>query len=139
MRHETFHLHLYGPDAQANDASWLETKPILTSFESAAQRLANFLPTVLVEPDGSFAWAGKNHQVVGMIYDASETIQYVEIRGHCDQNQMRRLVETLSGTTEIDDFAVMMLPERQWKNFQFFERLLPESRPDQTESTGFAG
>lgn len=136
MHHETFHIHLYGPHSGATDASSSQTTPILTSFEAAAQRLISFLPMVLLEPDGSFAWAGKNHQVVGMIYDAESVIQYVEFRGHCDREQMKTLVKTLSGTDKIDDFAVMMLPERQWKNFQFFERLLPEAESDASKPAG---
>lgn len=95
------------------------------------------LPNVLLEPDGSFAWTGENHQLVGMIYDAAMMIQYVELRGHCDRFQLRKLVQTLSGTDQIGDFAIMILPERQWKIFQSFEMSLPaksKNPPDDRES-----
>lgn len=125
MSLDTFHIHLYGPPAEPTSESASATTPIPTSFEAAQGRLEQTLSNVLLEPDGSFAWASKDHRVVGMIYDAAMLIQYVEFRGHCDQLQLRKLVKTLSGTDQIDDFAVMVLPERQWKNFQSFVRSLP--------------
>ncbi|QDV40221.1 hypothetical protein Enr13x_00270 [Stieleria neptunia] len=132
MPTEPFHIHLYGPHPHDGRLPSPETTPIPTSFEAAGERLNRSLPSVLFEPDGSFAWAGKDHQVVGMVYDAAMLIQYVEIRGHCDATQLRKLVETLAGTTQIDPFAVMVLPERQWKNFQTFAISLPargQNRP----------
>jgi len=120
-----FHIHLYGPllsDGPQEPPATASTCPIESSFESAQGRLEQHLPAVLLEPDGSFAWAGPNHQVVGMIYDAAEKIQYIELRGRCAGRQLRRLIETLAGTDAIDQFAVMVLPERQWKVFQSFEK-----------------
>lgn len=67
-----------------------------------------------------------------MIYDAAMVIQYVELRGHCDATRLRKLVETLAGTTQIDQFAVMVLPERQWKNFQTFAISLPGGAPNRS-------
>jgi hypothetical protein len=126
MSLETFHIHLYGPErSTSGPASSRQTNPIPTSFEAAQQRLESLLPSVLLEPDGSFAWAGNGHQVVGMIYDAATEIQYVELRGHCDRSQLRKLVQTLVGAPRIDEFAIMVLPNRQWKIFQSFEISLP--------------
>ena len=133
MSSETFHIHLYGPnDVSAGQSSSRQTAPIPTSFEAAQQRLKKSLPTVLLEPDGSFAWAGSSHQVVGMIYDAATMIQYVELRGHCDRSQLRKLVQTLSGALRIDDFAIMVLPDRRWKIFQSFEMSLPAATKNQS-------
>ncbi|QEF96001.1 hypothetical protein Mal15_00270 [Stieleria maiorica] len=129
MPTDSFHIHLYGPRPDTNLSSGGPMPPIPTSFEAAGERLQRSLPMVLLEPDGSFAWAGKHHQVVGMIYDAAMEIQYVELRGHCDAKNLRKLVETLAGTVEIDPFAVMVLPERQWKNFQSFANSLVASAP----------
>ena len=110
MSTETFHIHLYGPDPNAHPSATQKTAPIPTSFEAAQQRLLRTLPKVLLEPDGSFAWASDNQQAVGMIYDAAQLVQYVELRGHCDRSSLRLLVETLTGTEKIDDFATMVLP-----------------------------
>jgi hypothetical protein len=128
MSSETFHIHLYGPDDSSDGpSSSRQTAPIPTSFEAAQQRLEKSLPKVLLEPDGSFAWAGNGYQIVGMIYDAATVIQYVELRGHCDQSQLRKLVQTLAGELRIDGFGVMVLPDRQWKIFQSFETSLPSA------------
>ncbi|WP_372894367.1 hypothetical protein [Stieleria sp.] len=130
MPTDSFHIYLYGPHPHADRLPSPDTTPIPTSFEAAGERLHQSLPSILFEPDGSFAWASKDHQVVGMIYDAAMEIQYVEIRGHCDASRLRKLVEILAGTTQIDQFAVMVLPERQWKNFQSFAISLPASDPN---------
>lgn len=96
--------------------------PLDSDFESAQQRLREQIPATLLEPDGSLAWAGADFQIVGMIYDAAETIQYIELRGHCRGRQLRQLIETVAGTPRIEQFSVMVLPDRQWKIFQSFER-----------------
>ncbi len=132
MHTVSFHIHLYGPHPHADRLPSPATTPIPTSFEAAGQRLHQSLPSILFEPDGSFAWASTDHQVVGMIYDAAMVIQYVELRGHCDATRLRKLVETLAGTTQIDQFAVMVLPERQWKNFQTFAISLPGGAPNRS-------
>ncbi|KAA5541094.1 hypothetical protein FYK55_19570 [Roseiconus nitratireducens] len=119
-----FHIHLYGP--ATSDRRDRRTPPIPTSFESAMERLQTDLSRVLLEPDGSLAWAGQDFRLVGMLYDAASQIQYVELRGTCRRHQLRRLVETVAGFREIDDFAVMELPQRQWKDFQSFANQLPE-------------
>jgi hypothetical protein len=130
MSIETFHIHLYGPDPLDRPSVPGQTTPLPTSFEAAQQRLRTCLPNVLLEPDGSLAWAGKDHQIVGMIYDAATMIQYVELRGRCDRIRLREFVETLAGSKQIDQFATMILPERQWKIFHSFERSLPSSPTD---------
>lgn len=122
MSSKSFHIHLYGPQESDQKPIAERTPAIPTSFEAAQQRLSDALPDVLLEPDGSFAWAGPTFQIVGMIYDAADQIQYVELRGHCDPAHLRQLIEILSGMSNIDQFLVMVLPERQWKNFQSFEK-----------------
>lgn len=138
MRADTFHIHLYGPiqpygepiqpyggpPGEADRSSGPRTSPIPTTFDAATDRMLRSLPMVLLEPDGSFAWAGSDHQIVGMIYDAAMSIQYVEIRGHADADRLRKLVQALVGHGNINELAVMVLPERQWKDFQSFERML---------------
>lgn len=120
-----FHIHLYGPPHDSGGRNGPQTSPIPTSFEAAQERLRQSLPNVLLEADGSLAWANRGFQIVGMIYDAATMIQYVEIRGHCDRSILRSFVATLVGTVHIDHFPVMVLPDRQWKKFQSFEKTLP--------------
>ena len=145
MATDTFHIYLYGPPQGTDAATLNRGTPFATSFEAAAERLLENLPTVLLEPDGSFAWASGEGEIVGMIYDAAMLIQYVELRGHGNlgkenwpagdrttgdnrpqfrQSPLRHLVQSLAGTPLVDDFSVLVLPERQWKDFQSFEKSL---------------
>lgn len=107
-----FHLYLYGPGQG----------PIETSFEAAEARLIE-LPRLYFEPDGSFVWAidQGRQQVFGMIYDAANRIQYVELRGQCDLTTWQSLVFAINGCRRID-LEVLKLPERQLQNLQSFER-----------------
>ncbi|MCC9600851.1 hypothetical protein LOC67_09760 [Stieleria sp. JC731] len=98
--------------------------PIPTSFEAAMQRLETLVPQPLSEPDGSIAWAGSDHRIVGMIYDAAGHIQYLELRGYGTAYHWRTLIQSICGQANIDRFSIMLLPERQWKNFQSFANLL---------------
>ena len=125
MSDNDFHIHLYGRSPGDLPPQGQRTNPIPTSFEEAQQRLLERMPEMLFEPDGSFAWASVKHQLVGMIYDAGGQIQYVELRGHCAPQQLRDLIETLAGSPQIDEFAVMVLPNRQWKIFHTFEKSVP--------------
>jgi hypothetical protein len=162
MTRDEFHIHLYGPlpldsgmdssppgeDARTvrseressgptsalDPNRWIATTPIPASFEEAASRLAEQLPEVLLEPDGSLAWASPDHQVVGMIYDAMGSIQYLELRGRCTAEQLRQLVEVISGMTNVDRFAAMLLPERQWKIFQSVAESFQNRSEGATES-----
>ncbi len=77
----SFHIHLYGPHESDEPLSALTARPLPSDFEAAQRRLEQQLPGVLFEPDGSFAWAGGDFQIVGIVYDAADAIQYVELRG----------------------------------------------------------
>ena len=108
---QDFHIYLYGP-AQG---------PIDTTFEDAAERLQR-LDRLAFEPDGSFVWArnGGRQKVFGMLYDAANQIQYVELRGQVDLETFQTIVKAISND-QIDDLAVMKLPERQLQQLQDFE------------------
>ena len=116
-----FHLHLYGPFVEGGE---LPTR-FPSRFETALARLQMAFPKALIEPDGSVAWASPSHQLVGMIYDSGDDIEYVELRGHCRRSELFQFVTQLSGDEEISGFAVMELPQRQWKNLQEFAMELP--------------
>lgn len=125
-----FHVHIYGP--AAGEMRNVGEKPpgtssVPSSFEEALTRLERDIPSVLLEPDGSLAWASPSHQVVGIIYDAGQRIQYVELRGHCSGDQIRHLIATIADTKQIDEFAVMELPNRQWNNLQGFANSLEQN------------
>ena len=108
---ETFHLHLYGPDRG----------PLPTSFEKAFERLQQ-LPKIYLEGDGSFVWTqpGAHEQLFGMLYDAADELQYVELRGQCSVAIWQQLIDALRGD-ENYDLAVFRLPQRQWQDLQTFE------------------
>ena len=107
----TFHVYLYGPDCGALE----------TSFEDAAARLEQ-MPRLYLEPDGSFVWtqSGGEQQIFGMLYDAANQLQYVELRGCCCRENWQRLVTAIRGATE-HKLAVMSLPSRQLQDLQGFE------------------
>ncbi len=119
------HLYLYGPDRG----------PIESSFEEAESRLVA-LPQLHFEPDGSFVWTGNagQQQVFGMIYDAAGSIQYCELRGHCDLNGWRTLCNAITGQRP-SRLEVLALGERKWQDLQSFEQSeWPNSDPNQNLS-----
>lgn len=103
-------MYLYGPDCG----------PIETTFESAGERLQK-LARLYFELDGSFVWKPtRDEEVFGMLYDAANQLQYVELRGTCSLESWRVLMESLRGDIQ-HGLAVMILPERQLQNLQDFE------------------
>ncbi len=109
MRH--FHLYLYGPDCG----------PIESTFQDAAERLQT-IGGLYFEPDGSFVWspdAGKQ-SIYGMLYDANDQLQYVELWGSCDFSTWQQVMGSLVGPVK-HDLAVMSLPQRQLQDLQSFE------------------
>ena len=127
QRLESFHVHLYAAHPQESGESAATTDGRAdsvgfdVSFEAAADALQE-LPKLYFEPDGSFVWAGPSHQIFGMLYDAADRLQYVELRGSCSLGHWRSVVRTLLNPDSGSGF-VMVLPERQWKNLQRFESL----------------
>ena len=108
-----FHLYLYGPNQG----------PLESSFEAAEARLVT-LPKLHFEPDGSFVWAidQGQEQVFGMIYDAANCIQYVEMRGQCRLKTWQDLRFAINGCSTFD-LQVLKLPNRQLQDLQNFERI----------------
>ncbi|MGB7344120.1 MAG: hypothetical protein WBD20_07895 [Pirellulaceae bacterium] len=111
-----FRVYLYGPNCG----------PIETTFEAAAERLQR-LAGLYFEPDGSFVWSQKEEtasspagQVFGMLYDAAQQLQYVELWGDCDRPMWHKIVQAVLGSAT-HDLAVMTLPERQLQDLQGFE------------------
>lgn len=109
---QSFHIYLYGPDCG----------PINTTFEATALRLEQ-LPRLCFEPDGSFVWTqfGGEEQIFGMLYDANDSLQYVELRGQCLHETWQRLITAIKGKCS-HDLAVLCLPERQLQDLQGFEK-----------------
>lgn len=117
MQSPEFHVHL-SAGRRASDEMML-------SFEEAQQRLCE-LERLHFEPDGSFVWAGPGFQVFGMLYDAADKLQFVELRGKCTLAAWRRLIDcfvTVDSAGQKSTIVVMVLPERQWQELQSFEKL----------------
>ena len=105
-----FHLYLYGP----------ETGPLSTSFEAAAERL-NRIDQLVFEPDGSFVWSpSEQEKLFGMVYDAADRVQYVELRGACCRETWTELVRVI-GQEQLGDMMVMCLQDRELKKLHSFE------------------
>ncbi|TWT82680.1 hypothetical protein CA13_41430 [Planctomycetes bacterium CA13] len=108
---QPFHVYLYGPSQG----------PIATSFEDAADRLEQE-PRLHFEPDGSFVWSlDAKEQIYGMLYDAQQQLQYVDLQGHCRLEIWQRLIVAIAGESA-DKCEVMVIPSRELKDLQAFER-----------------
>lgn len=107
---DRFHIHLHGPNRG----------PLSASFESAAERLEG-LAKLYLEGDGSFVWArdGGREKVYGMLYDAAGVLQYVELRGDCRQETLRRVITAIEPDRQ--SIQVLRLPDGEWQNLQSFE------------------
>ena len=106
-----FHVYLYGPKAG----------PLPTSFEEVSTRLAR-LDRLHQEPDGAFVWSpSRNENVFGMIYDAVDRVQYVELRGHLSFASWRQLIDNIDagGSLEI---VIMCLLNQELQDLQSFEQ-----------------
>ncbi len=129
-----FHIYLYGPsrdgvvvhehDGAVNPKSpTCQTGPFKTSFEQASQRL-ELLEGISLEPDGSFGFvadAGKE-RLFGMLYDAGDRLQYVDLQAELSFDHWRKIVSAVCGPDEvIATLTVLQLPDRTLKNFQQFE------------------
>jgi periplasmic divalent cation tolerance protein len=74
------------------------------TFEEVYDRLSK-RPNVFIELDGSFVWRaaiGSLHQfdapqIDGMLYDRTERMEYVELKGRCEAPQWNEFVITLVG------------------------------------------
>jgi hypothetical protein len=66
-------------------------EPFQCSWEEAAQALKS-LPRMLFEPDGSWIWSGgvgrQRWQVDGHLFDFSERLHRVELRGECPSESL---------------------------------------------------
>ncbi|EMI15991.1 hypothetical protein RMSM_07107 [Rhodopirellula maiorica SM1] len=106
-----FHVYLYGPERGA----------LQTSFEEAATRL-QLLPQLYFELDGSFVWsADQGQQIEGMLYDANEQLQYVDLQGRCTQATWHAVLHAIVGSSAVD-CIVMVIPARSLKNLPTFEQ-----------------
>lgn len=106
-----FHIYLYGPDGG----------PLPSSFEGAAARLER-IDRLFIEPDGSLVWTcdSPRQQVDGVIYDAADRIQYVDLQGCCTLASWRTLLAALA--PELGQRAVVLsLPDRRRQFLQAFE------------------
>ncbi|TWU23058.1 hypothetical protein Pla52o_25920 [Novipirellula galeiformis] len=106
-----FHVYFYGPDANA----------LRSTFEQAASRLES-LPKLFFELDGSFVWSpDRSQQIDGMLYDAQDQIQYVDLQGQCSLESWRKLITAIVGGPS-EDCVVMVIPTRELKILPAFEQ-----------------
>lgn len=68
------------------------------TFEHAAAMLAT-LPSIFIEPDGSFVWTGGDEgqqwQVDGVLVDQGRRLAYMELAGRCPPNEFDQLLAPL--------------------------------------------
>ena len=129
-----FHIYLYGPSrdrcvtklhdgASSPIVSTSATGPFQASFEQASQRL-EILEGISLEPDGSFGFvaeAGKE-RLFGMLYDAGDRLQYVDLQAQLSFDHWRKIVVAICGPQEVlATLTVLQLPDRILKTFQQFE------------------
>jgi hypothetical protein len=127
-----FAIYLYGSNGG----------PLPTSFETVCERLAK-LPRLYIELDGSWVWTGEDAtgrpwQLDGMLYDAADSIQYVDLKGRCPHEIWQVLIESLAmppGTQRphstsrsgsppapAKDWSVLRLPAQSKQNLFEFEQ-----------------
>ncbi len=83
--------------------------PFETDFESTLARL-EMLPRMFVELDGSFVWkpnGERSWQIDGMIYDANQRVQYVDLKGHAPAAMWESLFEKLAGGSSTSQWHVV--------------------------------
>ena len=81
--------------------------PLDVTFDQACKSLA-VLPRMLIEPDGSFVWAGAWNRLVdrtddrsdswqleGVLYDQGDRLVYVELRGICSEMAFDQMIGAL--------------------------------------------
>jgi len=82
-----FHVSIYGD---------LRENPLPVTFDDASSAL-DLVDRLFIEPDGSFVWTGATAdgepwQVDGNLIDRGDTLAYVELKGHCPDEQFDRLL-----------------------------------------------
>ncbi|GAA5507053.1 hypothetical protein [Novipirellula caenicola] len=126
-----FHIYLYGPEQNGPqrigpeqdgpEQQGPEQSPLPTRFEDAAARL-QLLPRLYFELDGSFVWsADQGQQVEGMLYDANDQLQYVDLQGQCTRGTWNTVLQAIVGSSAAD-CIVMVIPARSLKNLPTFEQ-----------------
>jgi hypothetical protein len=72
--------------------------PLAVAFDAAAAAMTG-LPRLYFEPDGSFVWTGQHGsepwQVDGNLIDRGDVLAYVELKGHCPEEQFNELLQAL--------------------------------------------
>ncbi len=104
--------------------------PLAESFESVADQLS-LLPNLHFESDGSFFWCsiqrlstpGRSWQLDGMVYDRENRVEYVELKGNCDQATWETLTRVLSGV-EYVPLIVQWVEQGIWISEPEFRRCL---------------
>jgi len=87
-----FHIAIRGGVAGA-------IAPLPVTFDHALTGLEQ-LDRLFIEPDGSFVWTGAlpdgtSWQVDGNLIDRGDQLAYVELKGHCPEAQLNRILETI--------------------------------------------
>ncbi len=93
--------------------------------------------------DGSFVWTGENEQASdtahideprwqldGMVYDATDRIQYVELRGKCPPKEWEQLLGVLDRppVTEGTTVVAHWIPQSLWIHANHLTNLFSEWR-----------
>ena len=71
-------------------------RTLAISFDNAFAALEH-LPRMFIEPDGSFVWTGATEegdrwQVDGNLIDRGDVLAYVELKGHCPEEEFDSLL-----------------------------------------------
>lgn len=89
-----------------------ELPPFSLSFEQALEQLES-LPSMFVEPDGSFVWktvdAGIECQLDGNLYDRGNRLLYSTLKGTCTMNALDQWLTSIGWPAQ----AVVMQDLRQ--------------------------
>jgi hypothetical protein len=119
------HIELAGSVVQTLHLSGeFQGNPFNLSFEEASQALQK-LPRMFLEPDGSFVWVSSHGspawQLDGVIYDRSDRLLYVDLKGTCPAAEFDHLLTAIGWPATPLMFQLMreavFLDEAEFRRF----------------------
>lgn len=105
--------------------------PFPVSFETLAESIRD-RPGLYWEMDGSFVWTGSDPalpspsrwQLDGMVYDAGQHVQYLELRGMCPISEWHQLLQACQLRPPTNLFPVIQWIEQGvWIDIESLEHL----------------
>lgn len=84
--------------------------PFESNFESMLARI-ELLPRMFIEMDGSFVWrpeGDRNWQIDGMVYDANQHVQYIDLKGEAPTAMWESLFEKIAGDDSLVNWQVVL-------------------------------